>query len=311
LKLFRANYRQAEGAGDQLLARLSELPSEWREFIASEPNLLVDWDHPERFWRADVATAGFSADQEKQLRTKTLTWLARVQPRQALAWLDDLEMSPAERNAVIAECVRGAARSPTEQAALIALLTTEEDRQAATRALATPAFPNLKIEIPTPDSWLTAATTTDPTKPPSYSLKSELTNMSREQLAELKGSFLILPDEQKLQVARTIGGISSTDVEPTLKGEAIRFLAAQPGDAKATQANLEMAAEHANQWAKSDPTAAGEWTRTLPPGDPKLWAMRNLAAAWTRYDPAAAKQWVASLPAGDREQVANFPAAGQ
>ena len=319
LKLFSENrYRidgidmyRIDGMKDKLLARLGDLPPEWRKFIASKPNLLMDWDHPERFWQTDLAAAGFSADQEKQMRTKALADLARVQPRQALAWLDDVEMSTAERNGVIADCVRGAAKSPTEQAALITLLKTEDDRQAATKALTTPAFPSLKTEIPTPDAWLTAATTTDPTKPPSYSLKSELTNMSREQLAELKRRFQTLPDEQKLQVARIIGSNVGSAVEPTLKGEAIRFLAAQPGDAKAAQANLEMAAEHANQWAKSDPAAAGEWARTLPPGDSKLWAMRNLAAAWTRYDPAAAKQWVASLPASDRDQVATFLSAGK
>ena len=306
LKLFYANYRQAEGAGDQLLARLSELPSEWRKLVASEPNLLVELAHPGKFWQTDFAAAGFSAEQERQLRTTTLTWLARVQPRQALAWLDDVEMSPAERNAVIGTSIRSAANSPTEQAALVALLTTEGDRQAATSAIEAPVVPTSKNETPTPDTWLTEVTATDPTKSPSDDLKSELANMSREQLAELKSRFQTLPDEQKLQVARIIGSNDGSDVEPTLKGEAIRFLAAQPGDANAAEANQKMAAEHANQWAKSDPAAAGEWARTLPPGDTKLWAMRNLAVAWTRYDPTAAKQWVASLPADDRDQVATF-----
>jgi hypothetical protein len=228
LRLFRDNYRLVEGAADQLLARLGDLPPEWREFIASVPDP-----------------------------------------------------------------------------------STKEDRQAAAMALATPVFPSLKAKISTPDTWLADVTATDPTKPPSYSLKSGLTNMSREQLAELKGRLQTLPDEQQLQVARMIGGISSSAVEPTLKGEAIRLLAAQPGDVKAAQANLDMAAEHANQWAKSDPAAAGEWARSLPPGDPKLWAMRNLAATWTRYDPAAAKQWVAALPAGDREAVTAFLSAAR
>jgi hypothetical protein len=306
LKLFRANISGIDGVKDQLLARLEDLPPEWHKLIVTDPALVVDRHQPGKFWQTDLAAAGFTADEEKQLRTNALTYLAAAQPHQALAWLDDVEMSLAERNAVIEASIQFGANSPAELAAMFALLTTEEDRQAATRALKAPGVPALKTEIPTPDSWVTEVTTTDPTKTPTFGLKSELANMSREQLAELKSRFQTLPDEQKLQVARTLGGIRSTDVEPTLKGEAIRFLAAQPGDAKATEANLKMAAEHANQWAKSDPTAAGEWARTLPPGDTKLWAMRNLAVAWTRYDPAAAKQWVASLPAGDRDQVATF-----
>jgi len=75
---------------------------------------------------------------------------------------------------------------------------------------------------------------------------------------------------------------------------------------KAAQANLKLAAEHASDWARSDPTAASEWTRTLPPGEPKLWAMRNLAATWAGYDPAGARQWVNSLPSADRDAVVKF-----
>lgn len=311
LKLFRNNISGITGVNDPLLARLGELPPEWRKWIVNNPELLMDWKQPERFWQTDFAAAGFSADQEDQLRTKALTYLASLQPRKALEWLDEAGMSYVEHNAVIATSMRGAAKSPTEQAALIALLKTEEDRQVATKALTSRAFPSMRTEIPTPDSWLTEATATDPTKTPSYTLASDLTRMSREQLAELKGRLKTLPDEQKLQVARKIGSLPNSDVEPTLKGEAIGCLVAQPGDEKAAQANLRMAAEHANLWAQSDPAAAGEWARTLPPGDPKLWAMRNLAASWAQYDPAAAKQWVDSLPATDHKEVAEYLSLGK
>lgn len=43
--------------------------------------------------------------------------------------------------------------------------------------------------------------------------------------------------------------------------------------------------------------------QTLPDGDAKLWAQKNLATNWKQYDPQAADRWVNSLPPDQRDQV--------
>ena len=60
------------------------------------------------------------------------------------------------------------------------------------------------------------------------------------------------------------------------------------------------------RWAEKDPVAASDWVQTLPSGDGKLWAQKNLAANWAQYDPEAAKRWAASLPADARTEVQDF-----
>jgi hypothetical protein len=58
--------------------------------------------------------------------------------------------------------------------------------------------------------------------------------------------------------------------------------------------------------AQDDPAAASDWIQSLPAGDPKLWAQKNLHSLWSQYDPAAADQWMKSLPAATQTQVKNL-----
>jgi hypothetical protein len=309
LWLMVENFGQVAGAADGLLAHLNALPPEWQQFMVKHPELLLDENHPEKLWRTDLEAAGFSADQVWQLREKVLDRLTTSQPRQVLGWLDEVDLGRRTRRALIEKCLSSAS-SPAEKTALVALLKSTADRQVATAILEQPAPAPAAAKAPDPGAWLTEAAAWDPEEGSFYSLVEDLDEMSREQLADLEQRFQALPEDQKIKASEALIDLSGRDFSPTLKGDAIRCLIASPPDDQVTASPIKfrvnLAANHAAQWAQTDPTAAGAWAITLPPGAPKFWAMRNVAATWATYDPTAAKQWVDSLPAADRKEVADY-----
>ena len=52
--------------------------------------------------------------------------------------------------------------------------------------------------------------------------------------------------------------------------------------------------------------AASQWVQSLPDGEARSWALKNVAFAWALYDPKEAGQWVDSLPAAARAEVGDF-----
>jgi len=125
---------------------------------------------------------------------------------------------------------------------------------------------------------------------------------------------------------------------PALQGAALRVLIANPEPApKSTEPNFDpaqarrlpdgtiitptelppsesasigQASEFAIRWAKQDPTAASDWVQSLPAGNTRLWAQKNLAANWAQLDPDATDRWLSTLPAAERAQVREFMTKG-
>ena len=104
--------------------------------------------------------------------------------------------------------------------------------------------------------------------------------------------------------------LDSNELEPALRGEAIRHLVINPPVANDPDSSIEpaiqLASTHAVYWANKDPEAASAWVQNLPAGEAKLWEQKNLAANWILYDPDAAGQWVKTLPADARGEVEKF-----
>lgn len=56
-------------------------------------------------------------------------------------------------------------------------------------------------------------------------------------------------------------------------------------------------------WASTEPRQAAAWVATLPPGEARLWAAKNVALQWTQYASAEARAWAAKLPDTERKAV--------
>ena len=69
---------------------------------------------------------------------------------------------------------------------------------------------------------------------------------------------------------------------------------------------IALASEHAAKIGMENPETAGEWIHSLPDGDAKLWAAKNLQSVWKLYDPEAAERWMNTLPAATQTKVRNL-----
>jgi hypothetical protein len=66
-----------------------------------------------------------------------------------------------------------------------------------------------------------------------------------------------------------------------------------------TRAACELAAD----WAINEPRQAADWVETLPTGEARLWAAKNVALQWSHYSTAEVQAWAKTLPEGERKAV--------
>lgn len=301
---------------NKLIDELGNVPASWKASIASSYYNFVNSDSAEKWLNADLESHGFTAEQVKSIKGYSLTYVADRKPKLAIQQMNAMDLDDSERQNLISNIFSSHPnRSPEFTESLIAELGSEQDRQAA-RAQLEGALVNSsdssQAKIEKPSDWLEKAASLDPNHGSNHQLLSLLGGWDKDKLAELSQGFRSLPDEQKTQVATLIARNhwSSDGMEPSLRGEAIRHLVGNPPTAKnpdtSTDPPLQLASTHAVFWANKDPDAASAWVQTLPAGEAKLWAQKNLAANWALYDPDAAGQWVKSLPGEARGEVEKF-----
>lgn len=314
-KLFESSAR-GEGVGAKLLGELTNLPASWRGAMASSYYRFVDGSNAEAWIGADLEGNGFTEEQAKRIRKGALQNLTYQKPELALKLLGDMEMEDGERRSTINNVFANAARNPEKAVKLLALLESDEDRTMAQSVIdqRTQNGGASAPKVEEPADWLAKVGEVDPNSAASYQFMSTLEDWDKDKIANLMGQFRTMPEEGKRKVAAMLSGQSfvSDELEPAVQGEAIRYLVANPaepaGDGQEGQGSKDdhLASVHAVKWAAKDPVAASEWVQTLPAGDAKLWAQKNLAKNWAQYDPDAAGQWVASLPAAARKEVEGF-----
>jgi hypothetical protein len=61
--------------------------------------------------------------------------------------------------------------------------------------------------------------------------------------------------------------------------------------------------EFAAKWAAEQPAAAAAWVESLPSGEARLWAAKNVALQWEEYSTAEVRAWAAKLPQAERDAV--------
>jgi hypothetical protein len=246
--------------------------------------------------------------------------LAYQKPETVLKQMGDMDLDESSKKSLISNIFRYSNKTPEKAEELIALLGTEEDRQLARNAMEMSSNSQTisQIKVEKPAEWLEKAGTVDVNPGNSYQFISIVDQWDKEKISELAGQFRSMPDERKMNVARLLAGSSdyiNNGPDLSLKGEAIRYLVTNPVPQDNTQQNQStdpsaLASYLAAKWVGNDPGAASEWVQTLPAGETKLWAQKNLAANWAQYDPAAADQWVKSLPADARSAVQDFMKKG-
>ncbi len=75
---------------EMLLNELPNLPSDWRESIASSAKEIMTSATAERWWNADLAGFGFSQYQEQRVRASALREIASTRPEEALELMNEI-----------------------------------------------------------------------------------------------------------------------------------------------------------------------------------------------------------------------------
>jgi hypothetical protein len=308
-KIFEAALDNSDGMGEQIFANLANMPASWRASIASNSYSMIGNSDPEKWAKLDLEGMGFTAEQASSIHSMALTKFGYKNPEAALKLMAGMELNENARQNMLGNVFRNFRGGAEKAEALLALLGSDEDREAARVAMAQ-NYNSPVTKIETPEAWLETVGTADPNAS-SYQYFSMLRQWDQEKLTDLGSKFQSMPDAQKQTVAKILTQNSgyAENIKP-LQADALRYLIANPVEPKEGEQRqsrtTDQASEFAVNWARSDPAAAGDWVRSLPAGEARQWAQKNLAANWAQYDPEATEQWINSLPADDRPPVREF-----
>ena len=315
-KIFQANVsKELQG---KVFDELANMPPAWKASIAENYYHFISEENAAKWLDADLAGLGFNAAQVKRLRVNALENLAVNNPEETLKRMVGMDLNADTRQNLISYMFSSLADEPEKAEALIARLDSEEDRKHARTALDTRKNGQTQAKAANPAEWLEKISAVDPKSAgnacPYF---DQMRQWDTGKIAELNKQFQAMSDDKKQQTAQVIAaGRRYGDSSSPFTGEAIRYLVVNPvprpeGRNDFGHRPLAAGFQYASKLAIKDPGAASEWVGTLPAGDAKLWAQKNVAKNWAVYDPKAAERWVASLPVDARSEVLAFLAKGK
>ena len=324
-KAFEAAYSQGDDLKGGILDHLSELPESWKKQIGKSLHRVIGQENAAKWLEADLEGMGFTATDAKRVRDLALHYHAIKNPTEALKMLGSMGLSENSRRNVIGNTFRSARGNPKKMEELMAALESEEDMAIARQ------FVEVKegglvskdpAQIKEPKEWLEAVMSRDTANRLVYLHYME--RWPKEKIDASADEFRGMAAAEKSSLALLLAdsnfSASGAGGAQELKGEAIRYLVENPppkeenkGQGGADpfgfggQADPNSAASsYAVFLAQKDPDAASQWVQTLPAGEARQWAQKNLAKNWAMYDPEAMQQWVATLPSAERKGVEDY-----
>ncbi|MFT3991822.1 MAG: hypothetical protein QM680_10485 [Luteolibacter sp.] len=310
-KIFSSNLALHGELGAQILENLRNVPPSWLAGISNNPSLLFTKENTRNWLAADLEGAGFSKKQAARIYESALYRMYEEDPRFALARLQEMDFDPGTKNDLISRIMITAKGDGAKAEALIGMLDTEEEKQLARQQWEISNQPKLNA-FSKPGEWMDALSSS--TKTPAdgyYALVSRLSTLDSQALGQLAADFRQLPADRQQNVARNIlAGFSAYEkVDPAFIGEVLRTYISNPLPADENSSRLDpvrIGASYAVKLAVDDPVAATNWVSSLPEGDAKLWAYKNVASNWRQYDPQAVDSWVQTLPPAVKSQVSGY-----
>ena len=277
-------------AGVSRIARFASLPEGWADRIADRKALVLtsrcpadwlelrqapSWLSPEAFQKFQLAAAAES------------NWDYERRPGDARRFVEQGDWLPAEVRAKLAAHLIRNWKDGEEQAeAWIA--TLDEDLRAET----TQAFDLLRQRSRgSQQEWLAGSS-------PTLYLRSLLDPEPAITVNDGPESW------DKSEIAEAIGssnGLSQEECGKLLKGrnplppQLFAHLLQRSGDTLSPEQSINWHARVAADWGSEDPSAAAKWVESLPTGEARDWAAKNLVLRWSSYSPAAAKAWEAKM----------------
>ena len=300
----------------KLFEQLANLPQEWKNQLARVAYKAIDSSEALQWWNSDLEGMGFRSSDAQRIRNTAISALARQQPADALRLMKNAEISEDQRADLVANIFRNLEEG-ADFDGLIQILDSDEDKKIAQSFIPLDKDSSAAAKISSPADWLAQAASVDPDYQSRQRIFSVLADWDQEKIVELGKMLPSLPEDQRRNAALLLANSHKhlLNFSPEVIGEAIRHLIADditiqadendPFSEKPTQACL-----HAVNWMLKDPEAASQWVQSLPDGEAKLWAQRNLAINWQLYDPEAVTRWLKTLPSESRTKVEHFMKTG-
>lgn len=300
-EIFEENLYLLRGKIPEILATIPEMPDSWRNDLTRNPWDLLRGNGGKELLEADLSALGFSETEARRLREVSLRYLARSNPELVLKNITDTIRNRSEIEAAVSSLFSRGVGNDAQTARLIAEIPEAEVRaEAAAQWQALVAGRNSK-NVSSPSEWLENLGRVE-----NAGIQREVSNRFRDldeaKVEEYRAGFSSLPPEAKAKTALAIAAAAANDNSTSaLHGDAILYLAktqtAEPRKLSESTAHYTM------NLAVQDPVSAAEWVGTLPEGNTRTWAAKNLAAYWNQYDPPAVSEWMKNLSASERKEV--------
>ena len=277
----------------QMLDHRDSLPEGWLASLLTGRNRSVVERDPERWLNEDLHSMGLTEDQVKDLRSLALKRLANVEPQRLQELLKADEWDPGTRKqAIHAAIMRLAYMDPAKGAEVMAQLTDPEERavaQATMESLQQDKEQVPKIGSPEELGKLAA-----------YEGRSSMTGVmhawGEDEIERAAKAFGKLPPAEKDVIAKNLGnwywGTSHLPMHAAALDHLLRHPSPQAAPGVAPQ---QRAYALAAMWGSTDPAAASRWVESLPAGEARVWAAKNVAASWAEYYPEQSRKWVEGL----------------
>lgn len=297
-----------EGKSEKLRAELANLPDHWREQLARNPGSFIGTTDAVQWLGLDLEAQGFSPEQSANIRYRAMRNAVYRNAAEVFGQLDSVELTESRRRNLITNGIANA--KPEDVEDLLALLPSEEDREIARKSAPTAegSDNSTRTNPTTAAEWFEAFE--GPNTPSAYTHAYAIRNWSAEERGRLASGFRELPAETRDGVAEAIVSNSLTQyLTRELEAEAIAHVLHKPAEEledRRWRTVDRKASQLAVSWLQSDPQAASDWVNSLPQGDARSWAQKNLARQWSFHDPEASANWVRSLPAETRAEVESF-----
>ena len=306
----KSMYRNPELQG-QVLDHLQDLPESFVRKIGRHSYSFIGTGNATQWLEADLTGKGFTATEARRIRERALDYASYNDPETALSAIGTTELSDSRKGRIIGNAMKSAGTDPEKAEAMIGLLSSAEDKALARASL--DAIHAAELKKTNPAEWLRTAASAPVGSGSGRDMVSVMKELEKSDPAALRQEFAGMSVEQKQNLASAIGeSLFNGDVNAGFSGDAIRFFVENPPERKVNEASFfskdpaSLSSNYAVSLGMKDPAAATQWVGTLPDGEAKYWAQKNLAKNLVQYDPKAVEQWLGTLPAGEREGVENY-----
>ncbi len=309
-ELFSRILEKNRKLGANLADEITNMPDAWRNSLVNNAYYMMDNGGAKRWLSLDLEAAGFTAPQAERMRKTAIQHFAYADPKAAMQMLNSVNLEAYERSSILSNALSKFGNSPEKMDELIELLSSEEDKEAARRSR---EFLSLRRDGNTtaPSEWIKVLGGQNIGGTDSYYFTRASGQWNEEQVGEFRETFETLPENDKGKIAAALASRAGDTVgNDSVVGDAIRYLVQNPQEQTEGQIQSHVdrtrASEFAVRLASNDLAQASEWINTLPQGEAKTWAQRNVARDLNQYDPSAVRDWIKTLPQGQRNDLNGY-----